>query len=440
MNYVFILLSLLLIIVVLVNQKLGLKFFLIAILIYPYLKFGQYVARIDLFLTPVIFLLFLVKSRSLSFKINKVFLFLLTLFIWYVLVTASQLLLYENYTEVQLVSFYSLLMLLLVTFIFSNIDFSEKDMLELIIIFGILAIPISLFTIGQFIGNKFITSITINSYISLSREVPAKILLGTYGRLIRAIGVFETPVYAASYFLLVMINNFIILSDLFHRIGRALRLLLIFSTILSIIGGILTLSSTFLAGIVVMILIFIILDSRKKTKLISIGILLLFVALLNIFMKISPQLQSPLFGVLSYQINRIIDFSLFNTRYGDSGLLNSTIKAITERPVTGWGLVSQEGIFIGDSQYVTLLYNGGVIALVLFLGFIKMVISTSQKDKYYGKLILFWTLILMATGVGSPSFFIPRLQTWYWVITAISLNVMERRKLEYALQDSSNNT
>lgn len=441
MEFIPIFLAFLVVSILLIRTKLGLKLFLTAVLFCPYLIVGQYRIRIELIVTPLIIFILFAKNRRFSFTLkNKAFNFLLLLLIWEIFVTIINLIWGGDYNNLQLISLYSSVRLLFLTFIFGNANFNKKELFEYIVLFGLSAIPIALFTIGQFIGNDMITEITLNYFVSPSRAKPSISLLESYGRLLRAMGVFETPVYAASYFLLVIASNFYIISINAQELRSNIRIALFLSTFLSFVGGLLTLSTTFLAGLIVFFVLFF-MNSKIKMKLFSLILFILFLIFVFSIQNISLQLKTPFLGVLSYQIGRITNFSLFKTRYSiESGILNSTIKTIAERPITGWGFVLKKGVFIGDSLYVGLLYNGGIIALMLLLFFVISVIKVYQKEKCIGRLVLLWTLMLMATGIGSPSLFIPRLQDWYWAIVALSFSLIERSKMSYEIQTTPDNT
>jgi hypothetical protein len=70
---------------------------------------------------------------------------------------------------------------------------------------------------------------------------------------------------------------------------------------------------------------------------------------------------------------------------------------------------------------VSLLYRGGAIGLVLFLGLLAYLGRSSLGRGTMGQILLLWLFVLLITGVGSPSFTIPRLQDWWWAIAAIVL-------------------
>ena len=89
-----------------------------------------------------------------------------------------------------------------------------------------------------------------------------------------------------------------------------------------------------------------------------------------------------------------------------------------------------EGVFVGDSLYVSTLYRGGVFGLLLFLWVVWAILRHTWRYfrtvGIYGEvnmLSFLWTLLSLVTSVGAGGGFLAlRLQEWYWAIVGISLN------------------
>lgn len=198
---------------------------------------------------------------------------------------------------------------------------------------------------------------------------------------------------------------------------------------LALVAGITTLSSTFLLGLVVAVgFLVVFFYPRYQRRFLWIAIRsACVIGLLILFF-----LQQPLFsGGLRYQLQRILSANVLKTRYDpEVGTLANTYKAIAQRPILGWGLYQLEGVFVGDPLYVSTLYRGGILGLLLFLWVVWTILRHtwrfSRVAGTYGKintLCFLWTLLSLVTSVRAGGGFLAlRLQEWYWAVVGISLN------------------
>jgi len=328
------------------------------------------------------------------------------------------------------IPFYGMFRPLLVMLLFLNIAREDKLAFRLFQTFLWLAIPIALLSIGQTLGINLVEQITVQGYTSPSRT-PVFRLLEEQGVIIRSTGVFESPVYNGVYWVLVLTTTGFALFSGLPVFRRRSFLYLILG--LALLAGITTLSSTFLAGAVLAtaVLLFL-LGYRYPRWFFRFAIGSTLAAGIFVFTILPYFVQNSTFaGTLSYQINRVLSGTMFYTRYDPKGgIFVETYEAIGRRPIIGWGLTEVEGAFVGDSIYVSMLYRGGVIGLGIFLWVIYSILKHAWRHRkmegLQGRLawvVLLWTLLLLATGVGSPSFFILRLQEWYWALVGMSLGL-----------------
>ncbi|HDH44650.1 MAG TPA: hypothetical protein ENG66_04590 [Thermococcus sp.] len=329
-----------------------------------------------------------------------------------------------------IIPFYGMLRPLLVMFLFLNVAWEDEFIFRLFQMFFWLAIPIALLSIGQTLGINLVEQITMQGYTSPSRT-PVFRLLEEQGVILRSTGVFESPVYNGVYWILVLTTTGFALFSGLPVFRRRSFLYLILG--LALLAGITTLSSTFLAGAVLgaAALVFL-LGYRYPRRFFRFAIGSTLVAGMLVFLILPHFMQNSTFtGTFSYQINRTLSATMFYTRYDPKGgIFAETYEAIGRRPIIGWGLTEVEGAFVGDSIYVSMLYRGGVIGLGIFLWVIYSILKHAWRHRKMGGLqgrlawvVLLWTLLLLATGVGSPSFFILRLQEWYWALVGISLGL-----------------
>lgn len=415
--------------------RVGLAFYLIGALIFPSLWLGEVALRFEIiYCLWLIFILFIRKAVSrLPFHLHNV----LVRYIWFlVYIFVATLFVYLSDPGAvidtpfaQAVSLYGLLRPLLVMLLFLNVPIDESFARRVLWMFLWLSIPLAMLSVGQSLGIDAITKLTLIGYTSPIRT-PVFTLLREYEVIVRSAGVFESPVNNADYFLMVLVAiGSLLLMDM-HGSFRKMVLYLFLG--LAFVAGVSTLSSTFFLGVITVIGLFVIFLwywYQRRFLRMAIGSICI-VGLLS-FLLVPRLTQQQLFtGTLNYQVQRILSNSTLETRYDQTtGILVGTYQAIAQRPILGWGLVQVEDAFVGDSLYVSTLYRGGIIGLILFFLIMGTILrhawryrGTTEISGVVNRIVLLSTLLLLVLGVGSSSFFIVRLQEWYWALVGISLN------------------
>jgi hypothetical protein len=417
-------------------MRIGLALYLIGALIFPSLWLGEEIAlRFELvYCLWLVFVFFLHKAASNStFRWHSV---LLRYGLFLVAVILSTMLaLLSSASENSLVQllnfFYGFLRPLFVMFLFLNVPMDEKFARRILWAFVWLSIPMALLSIAQTLGLGIAQEITLRGYTSPWRT-PVFRLLEEHGVITRSTGVFESPVLNAIYFLMVLITAGFLLVRSGHKPFHKWVLYLLLG--LALVAGITTLSSTFLLGLVIAVglLVVFLYPRRNQRRFLRIAIASACVIGLLIVSFLTYFSQQPLFpGELRYQFQRILSASVLKSRYDpEVGILANTYKAIAQRPILGWGLSQLEGVFVGDSLYVSTLYRSGIFGLLLFLWVVWTILRHtwrySRTVGIYGEvnmLCLLWTLLSLVTSVGAGGGFLAlRLQEWYWAVVGISLN------------------
>ncbi|HET9028181.1 MAG TPA: hypothetical protein VFN07_11695 [Trueperaceae bacterium] len=221
------------------------------------------------------------------------------------------------------------------------------------------------------------------------------------------------------YFLLVVGTGLWLLTGQAQRLSHRVRTLLIAGVVSSLIGGVMTLSSTSIAGLAALVLVLLAVGPwSARIRLVATGTVAAALALPLFAFSVS---KSPVAaGSLNYQLARLGNLNVFATRFGDQGLLVPTIEAVRRMPLTGWGFISQPGIFLGDSAYVVWLYMGGAVGLLFILGILVLCAYQVRSLGPLGTIVLVWLVVLLASGFGSPSFSIPRIGDWWWALAAMT--------------------
>jgi len=412
--------------------QLGLILYLIGALLFPAFRIGEMVLRFEL--VYCLWLIFIVFMRNSIKKKHFLWCSVLSRYGLYLLaIIIATLLAIPEIREMdilaQTIQLYGLLRPFLVMFLFLNVPLDKRFLQSVLWVFVGGSIPLALLSIAQSLGMSVAEKITMLGYSSPWRT-PIFRMLEEHHIIIRSTGVFETPASNATFFLLVLLTSGFLLLKGRHRPLQRWILYLVLG--LAFIGGITTLSSTFLLGFVVCLglsMFFLFLRYRHNFLRIAFGATCIIV-LLTFFLL--PQLaEKTIFtGTLRYQAKRILSGSVLETRYNPtSGILAGTYQAIEQRPILGWGLTKIENVFVGDSIYMTVLYQGGIIGLIIFLWVIWSVLKHTWRnlksiDEFgeINRITFLFTLLLLAIGIGIPSFFILRLQEWYWALVGISFN------------------
>ncbi|MBC7078972.1 MAG: hypothetical protein H5T42_00600 [Methanothrix sp.] len=331
----------------------------------------------------------------------------------------------------QAVILYGLLRPLLVMFLFLNARLDEAFARRVLWVVVWLSIPLALFSIAQVIDLSIAEKVTILFYTSPARS-PVFALIEETGSIIRACSVFESPLYNAAYFLLVLLAGGVFV--LTAECNPFQRRILYVSLGAAIIGGIVTLTSTFFIGVILSIcLIFLIVRPRYQVLFSgrsAATICIVIVLILALLLITQTSGNTAFVGTLNYQIHRILSGSVLESRYDpETGFLLNTYQALLKRPLLGWGVLPQEGVFVGDSLYLVLLYRGGLVGFGLFFLTIYRILMHAWKQQnapaMYGitnKIIIISTLLFLAIGVGQTAFLTIRIEEFYWALTGMGLN------------------
>lgn len=410
----------------------GLIFYLASALLMPSLWLGEIGLRVELVYCLWLVFVFLIRKflTGSPIKWHKVLswygLFLVVVAISTVIVLLTSISV-DSFTQLA-VSFYGILRPLIVMFLFLNTSDDEAFAWRVLWTLVWASIPIALLSIAQTARLNTATQVTLLCYVSPSRT-PVFTMVNTLGAILRSVGVFESPVGNGVFFLLVLVAAGSLLT--FGGYRPFWRWILYASIGLALVGGVTTLSSTFLIGFVLVLALFVIfVGPRHLRSFLGVAVPMICVGVLVAALLVRWFAVMPLaLGTLRYEVQRILSQAVLQTRYNAAtGSLANTLQAILKRPILGWGLASIEGVFVGDSLYVTTLFRGGIIGLFVFLSTIwfalRSMVRNSRVSGTIGKIsqtAIIATLVVLVVGVGSPSFSILRLQEWEWAVIGLSL-------------------
>ena len=210
----------------------------------------------------------------------------------------------------------------------------------------------------------------------------------------RVVGVFNQPLEAGLFYSVALLASIVQL-----RMVQKIGALNYFSLLLIVLGGVLTLSKVFLVlGILLGVLFA---TSLRLVSLRFYPIAFLLVIIVFSFLKsLAPAYFQSLFDL--YDEGGFL-FSLTAGRIGALSEKTYLYQRLFDdyNWIYGFGLGSQLPL---DSGYLEYFYQGGVIALLGYFGFIFLLFFAylNMKRSIQGKLILFLTVLLVFSSVGGP--------------------------------------
>ena len=388
-------------------------FFLVATLVAPYIPIGSIVAvRIEMFWLPVLLMAVLPRIR-----VHRITWLLAIYWVW---IAAGTLISLGRGVDgvVNVATAAGYARIVAISALFYSLRLSQAQIVRGLKWFVYAAIPLGFIGASQAINFGPVVAMTLAVYSGSARG-SIEMQLATFGRLSRATGSFEAPSFAAVYFLLAMGTGLWLLSGPARYLNRKSRTFLVISVVSALIGGVMTLSSTFIAGAAALVVV-LMLVSPWSAKVRGMIASLITAALALPLFAFSVSKSPVAAGSLNYQLARLSNLNVFATRFGDQGLLVPTLEAVRRMPLTGWGFISQPGIFLGDSAYVVWLYMGGAIGLLIMLGILVLCAYQVRSLGPLGAIVLIWFVVLLASGFGSPSFSIPRIGDWWWALAAMT--------------------
>lgn len=407
--------------------------YVIMALLCPVVSFGESILRIELLLCPLLFLIAIlryasangIRSHSLS-AVHYYAFFLLSILLATVAAYRDAKNNFAQGLEHTLPVFYGLLRPLLVMVIFYWAARRISVGSALLWTIALSSIPIGLLSLGQVIGHSIADMITLQWYSSPFRT-PIEKSYSAIGHLVRAVGTFESPVYNANYALLALLSSVVLLQS--YRASLAHVTVLLVAFVMASVTGVCSGSVTFFLGLPIVVLVLFIFQDRLvsgKSTTLALGSLcvLCTIALIALVQLFSDDRMRD---NIDWQLQRIKRGEVLTSRYDpDLGIFASTYSALRERMILGWGLWNVPWAFVGDSVYAIIMYRGGVVAALLFATVILSIGMLAYRmarlpHSSLARALLGATIVLFFTGLGSPSFFTPRILEWYWALVGTVL-------------------
>ena len=246
------------------------------------------------------------------------------------------------------------------------------------------------------------------------------------GEFLRSIGLFKYPAELGVFSLLVITYQCFIIKD-------SLKWRKMLTCIGGVVLGLFSASKSFLIGIIILIMLLIYnsieLFRNGKSILISLvplAILLIMLLFKEDFIFFLDSLDFSIAHHVSFYIKNLSN-SLSN-RFGENGSFTTTntLDFIKHNILFGVGPTSMSGEYIIDNAFLSILHNGGIVALDLILFFyIKTVLKFTSQERLP---IILSVIILFSTGMAYDTLTISGTVSSWFVFSIILMSQGNTRK------------
>lgn len=409
---------------ILVTSAFGAKRALMQLLVFalicPVLRLHEQTIRLELVIIPALFCIVVVSnSRRLLGTFGNarsaVITFWLAWIVFASLVNGGGHLVtsFSWWMEV-----YGLARLAMVFWLFAMFAWSSAEIVYLVKLLAMTAVPVCILCIGQVLNWAWARTLTLAAFVPATSPVYQQQLEKEEGGYVfRSLGVFGNVSPNAYYF--AMVAGCCAIALLGGQPGAAApsRKYWLTCGCFSLLGGISTMSGTFVAGLPLVVLMCLWLSRKyftyRRLFLLAGVIALAFVTTILVVHS-NPRLKIQ----YDYQVEGLISGDRFKSRYDDEvGVTGQAARMIVENPLLG-GFGRDESVFIGDSILTLLGFYGGYVGAFIFAAFLALLYQRVGRQGLptYGSLWLFGALIF---GASTTSFFTLRMADWWWALMGI---------------------
>jgi len=373
----------------------GLVLYIILSLISPNIHFLNNVISYEIWAFIPIFLLFIMHLKKISTNYIHILFYM-----YLILLLTSSLISINLYsTEINWIAFLGNVRIILIFFMLTQIVRKSTISFEKIL-FTVICINL-LLSIIQITFSQTIP-LFYNLYYKASMTPLSQALKA--GRFYRAYGSFGTPVNLGGFSLIAFSYFYAKLLDSNYKKS------IIYGLFASMLCGLLSLTKTYIIGMPIIICIGLVfklifcgnsiinINIKKLFKGIMIFFMLGFIGFLVI--EKGKQIGMHFNWYLSFITH---PFDALVTRYDlNTGILSNTMEVIRGNMLIGVGNTKIMNEFIGDSAYVTLLHNVGIVGAIFILFiYCSLFLEQFKKKKISGVLII---IAVLLCGVAFPVF------------------------------------
>jgi hypothetical protein len=371
------------------NFEKGLTFYLIMIFLAPNINFIGRTISYEIFFFPVLVILFLLFVKDKTIRFSRVVLLLFGYFILLIFSTFLSITLYNcDVSWVPIIGVLRIIFLLLILTQFGPINTK--------LIRTVLVTVLTVNCIFAFIQLSNPSSVVFfASAYGKESQVPL-LAMAKMGYFSRAVGSFGSPVNLGAFALLCFAYFLGLLLDRNRNLPNILGLCMAF------ICGILSCTKTFILGVPILVLLgimFFVFISKKEIKAPSLKTIKYVLIIIFLLVFMGPWTVSyveskgvPIHWYLAFLEK---PFEALETRYDSyTGGQAQAIKVTKENPIIGVGFTNPQGEFKGDSTYVGILHDTGLIGAIIFLIIFMYISKWILQSRDASKFLVFTCLLL----------------------------------------------
>lgn len=390
-NIIFVVLLIILIRALSNDVKDGIIYYIIFSLVSPNLNIGNIQISFEIIAFLIIFLLLLIVKRNIfSFSVSK-FNHRQNLLVYFIIYCIASLIAAFKYgSEIPWVSIFSVFRSIFILYMINyTMEGNEDEAIDRII-----SPVLYICLITSLIQMAVPGSVTLfyNFYYKSSLTPLASVL--ELGHFDRAFGSFGTPVYLGvfSLYSFSLYYGFIVENKKIRNIFIKLAS--------SVIIGLFALSKTAILGIPIILmvyfLVFVPIENKVNKKLLRILLIIFIIIIITvIILKFKGTAISWYLDYLKKPL------AAFKTRYNmTTGILSETYKTIKDNLIIGVGATALDNNFTGDSMYVNIIYNTGLIGAAIF--FINFIWAGINNFRFKNITAFFCFTSICLAGLAAP--------------------------------------
>lgn len=375
------------------NLKRGIFWYIIFSFLLPNIHVNNVIITYELFAVIPIFIMILLTKRVIYIK--KIYFLLFIYLILLLFSSLKSIILYD--TSINFISYLGNIRFIILLFIYSQINDNVEDFFRNILLVIIIAnVFVSFFQLTN------PQSVTLFYKFYYSESLTPLIEALNAGEFRRAYGTFGSPINLGAFSLIAFSFFYTKILNKQQNIKNVVGMLCSFVT------GLLSLTKTFLLGVPIVLfvgyvinLLFKGMKLNKKELFFKFfrRIIVLFLAsiLLKLIYTIITNWGLPIDYYLSFLKSPL---KAFETRYdSEHGLLSSTMDVIKENLLIGVGVTNIQGEFIGDSAYIRILHDVGVLGALLFFILFILLFKKNIMEKDLTRFLLFFSLLICGLAI-----------------------------------------
>lgn len=400
--------------------KQALSRLLVGVLLCPMLAFAGRTIRVELVLVPIFFAIAVVSfPKQLARAVRRpASLVLIAWLFWIILASMINSRGRAPSSIAWWFELYGLVRLVIVYWLFSLFRWRPSEVESLVKWLALASILVCLLSVGQVLNLPGARAITLAGYVPVSSPVfQQQLEKETSGYVFRSLGVFGNVSPNAYYFAIAAGCCFLSLvrnSPVAPRKG-----FWVICGAACLIGGMSTMSGTFIAGLPIVVLASLGFVWRRMTAR-QLVVVVSAVAAISVVTTVAIVTIPRLKVQYDYQLEGLLSGERFKSRYDDEiGVTHEAAQVITENPLLG-GFGFGQDVFVGDSIIMLLGFYGGYCGATLFVLFLAAMSSYTVLRGATRAYATLWVWGAVIFGVSTTSVFTLRLSDWWWAMMGIA--------------------